>query len=203
MAIRGRRAKIIAAIAGLIAVVGAVVVLGALRTWSGSPIPVFGWGEGPEQPVAFPHTVHAGQLDIDCEFCHRNAAVGRAAGVPSVQECMFCHRDVATDPITGEARFAGEGVPAVERLRELSEEEEPIDWVRVHRLPDHAWFTHEPHVRFFTQERSMETQQVCSLCHGDVAGMTVVRQVEDLKMSDCVDCHRQNSAPTDCSVCHR
>lgn len=185
-----------ALVVGLVAL---AIVAGLLRAWWSTPFPVFGIGEVPEQPIDFPHTVHADELGIQCEFCHRNVSKGEAATVPAVEQCIFCHRDLPG------GEFAGKGTggeASVIQLRTAAENGDPINWQRVHRLPDHVQFAHEPHIRFFTTEQGLETQQVCSLCHGDVAAMATVKQVEDLKMSECVDCHRKYNAPTDCAVCH-
>ena len=199
----GKLIKIGVPLMGLVGgVVVLIVVIGILRAWWATPFPVFGWGEAPEQPIAFPHTVHVEQMGIQCEFCHREVTKGEAATVPSVEQCLFCHKDLDVDPTTGEKRFLGKGIVGVETLRDFWEKGQPINWERVHRLPDHVQFKHEPHIRFFTEQKGMETQQVCSLCHGDVASMEKVEQVKDLKMGDCVDCHRDNSAPTDCVACH-
>ena len=189
---------------------GGLVALGGigyfvLQAWFGVPL----FATGPTQPVEFPHTVHAGAVEegglgLDCTFCHRNVESGAAATIPSVQQCMFCHSKVSGTTETAIAeigKFRGleeDGSPLATPLESLN----PIDWVRVHRLPDHVQFVHDAHIRFFATEQGLETQQVCSLCHGEVENMTKVEQVRSLKMGDCVDCHREYSAPTDCAICH-
>ena len=167
-----------------------LVIYFIVRAWLGLPVNVFGATEGPDQPIDFPHTTHVEELGLDCTFCHRLAAEERAASIPPVEQCMFCHRVV------------GEGLPEIEKVQNHYETGEPIDWVRVHRVPDHVRFVHEAHITFFTEQENIPASQVCSMCHGDVASMTKVEQVRPLKMGDCVDCHRQNSAPTDCTTCH-
>ncbi|MBI4298949.1 MAG: cytochrome c3 family protein [Chloroflexi bacterium] len=167
-----------------------LIVVFVLRAWWGLPLPILGYGEGPDQPIAFPHTVHVEQIGLDCTFCHRNVTKGATAGIPPVQQCMFCHI------------IAGDGKPEVEKLRTAFANEQPIDWVRVHRLPDHVRFIHEAHISFFSQKNNIEPSAVCSTCHGDVGGMTKVKQVRSLKMGDCVNCHRDYDAPTDCLTCH-
>ena len=194
-------AKVVVPLGALLTgVVVLVVVVGVLRAWWSTPFPVFGLGEAAAQPISFPHIVHVEQLGIQCEFCHRSVTKGEAATVPAVEQCMFCHKEIQV--ASGELVYAGKGIDGVEILHEYWTSREPINWARVHRLPDHVQFTHEPHIRFFTEQKGMDTQQVCTLCHGDVGSMAEVQQVEDLKMSDCVDCHRNNSAPTDCVACH-
>jgi hypothetical protein len=103
---------------------------------------------------------------------------------------MTCHQVV------------GEGLAEVEKLRGFAERGEPINWVRVHRVPDHVRFVHEAHIRFFTEKDGVVASETCSICHGDVGAMVKVKQVRSLKMGDCVDCHRDNDAPTDCTTCH-
>ena len=170
--------------------VGTVLVLTfIISAWLGRPV-IFGFNEGPDQPIAFPHTVHVQQLGLDCTFCHRNVTKGAAATVPAVALCMTCHKTV------------GDGIEEVEKLRATFEAGLPIDWVRVHRVPDHVQFVHEAHIRFFMEQDGVSAAAVCSTCHGDVGSMTKVRQVRSLKMGDCVDCHRANNAPTDCTTCH-
>ncbi|MBI4308344.1 MAG: cytochrome c3 family protein [Chloroflexi bacterium] len=141
---------------------------------------------GPVQPIFFQHSVHAGTLQIQCTFCHRNAEQGAAATVPAVEQCMFCHN------------VAGKALPEVQKVLAAwadgdPQKQTPIDWIRVHRVPDHVKFAHEPHIRAGFE---------CSTCHGAVETMDQVRQVRPLNMSDCVTCHRQNDAPTDCVTCH-
>ncbi|MSQ05582.1 MAG: molecular chaperone [Dehalococcoidia bacterium] len=190
-----------AGITAIVIFVSAVVVI----SWFSNP--PFGLGNAPPQPIAFPHTVHAGPvaqggMGIQCEFCHRNVTKGAAATVPAVEQCLFCHKTA-----TG-----GAGTPQAAEIAKIQssfDANTPIDWERVHRLPDHVRFVHEAHVRFFTQGTTLETQlpvgEVCSKCHGDVASMTEVqpKQGQSLKMGTCLDCHRQNSVPTDCTICHQ
>ena len=210
---------------GLVGLVGSIVSLAVtvfvISAWFGLPLGFFGLNEGPDQPIDFPHTVHVEELGLDCTFCHRNVTIGAAATVPAVGLCMTCHKTV------------GDGKAEVEKLRQIYGEREAIDWVRVHRVPDHVHFVHEAHIRFFSGTKTIvETltdperhirlgearriepdarvggtmeiavSQTCSICHGNVAGMTKVEQVRPLKMSDCVNCHRDNSAPADCATCH-
>ena len=210
------------ALGGLVGgVVAALVVVYILVAWWSTPIFGFGAG-GPDQPIAFPHDVHVADAGIQCEFCHRNVTKGDAATVPAVEQCVFCHK-----VITGQGgnleiekllAYAGltldaEGVPVA------SLTPEPIDWERVHRVPDHVQFAHEPHIGFFTDlsgdsdvqqevvrradERSITLVEAsCTICHGTVRSMEKVKQERSLKMGDCVDCHRDNDAPTDCLTCH-
>ena len=186
-----------------LAVVGFVLVVLFISWFSNPP---FGLGNAPPQPIAFPHTIHAGSpeeggMGIQCEFCHRGVTRGAEATVPAVEQCLFCHEQVAGRTDTAKAEIA--------KFRDNPDGVQPINWERVHRLPDHVRFIHEAHVRFFTQgdtpDRQLEVAQVCSKCHGDVASMTEVQPMkgQSLKMGTCLDCHRENSVPTDCTVCHK
>jgi len=206
---------------GVTVVVGFVLVV-LLISWFSNP--PFGLGNAPAQPIAFPHTVHAGSIEaggagIACEFCHRNVTKGEAATVPAVEQCLFCHQKIEGTTVTAKAVIA--------KFRPGGDEPaQPINWERVHRLPDHVRFIHEAHIRFLTQadasDRSSteKVQQACSVCHGDVASVTVVKpkRFQSLKMGTCLDCHRfltevpsdqgyvvptETDIPTDCTVCHK
>ena len=199
---------------GLTSIVGFVVVVLLISCCSNPP---FGLGNAPPQPVAFPHTIHAGSpadgnMGIQCEFCHRNVTKGAAATVPAVEQCLFCHKEVtgATQSATAE----------IQKVRTAFADGNPIDWERVHRLPDHVRFVHEAHIRFFTDAENssirtsingeklaaaLSVPETCAICHGDEASMTEVqpKRFQSLKMGTCLDCHRENNAPTDCTVCHK
>ena len=136
------------------------------------------------QPIDFDHAVHAQQAGLDCLFCHRSVVVGSVAGMPSLQQCMACHQVVSTGGRQAE----------MEKVRQAWQRQQPVEWVRIHRLPDHVIFTHEAHARAGIS---------CAACHGDVAGMRRVTQVRPLHMADCVNCHRATRAPVECIVCHR
>ena len=199
----------------LVTVVVGFVTVVLLISWFSNP--PFGLGNAPPQPVAFPHTVHAGSpqeggMGIQCEFCHRNVTRGEAATVPALEQCLFCHKEIGGTTETAKAEIA--------KVRQSFDLNQPIDWERVHRLPDHVRFIHEAHIRFFTNpdtqltrrlingestNQPLTVQETCSVCHGDVASMTVVKpkQGQSLKMGTCLDCHRNNNVPTDCTVCHK
>lgn len=212
-----------------------VVVLVAiyiLVAWWSKPIFGFGTG-GPDQPIAFPHDVHVAEAGIPCEFCHRNVSKGDAATVPAVDQCLFCHKNVVgeggsddrlgiIDPNNIEIvkLLAHAGLDS-RGIVDPSAIPEPINWERVHRVPDHVQFAHEPHIRYFTEgegrteaiEKARElgyaspseteiVEGACTICHGKIREMEKVKQTRSLKMGDCVDCHRENDAPTDCVVCH-
>jgi hypothetical protein len=138
--------------------------------------------EGPAQPIAFSHAIHAGKLGLECTYCHQHAAESSRPGIPPVSLCMSCHETAAVDR------------PEVRKLREYWDRREPIEWARVHRLPWHARFTHRRHV---------QAGVACTQCHGEVKVESRVRQVRSLKMGWCVTCHRSRDVSTDCWVCHK
>lgn len=135
----------------------------------------------PPQPIAFSHTVHAGDLGLACPFCHIHVESSPQAGVPPVEKCMSCHQSVAVDR------------PEIRKLRRYWEAKAPIPWSRIHSLPEFIHFPHKRHVRAGVD---------CFACHGAVAKMAEVRKVRPLNMGWCVTCHRSRGAPTDCAVCH-
>ena len=227
---------------GVTAIMGVVAAF-VITGWIGQPVPVLGFEQTFDQPIDFPHTIHAStkQLDyipadglgtmvglgLDCTFCHRTVTTQANAGIPPVNFCATCHQAIgaASNPQLTILRDAadltnslGQGVARIRALEEagLDPEQlngkEPVNWRRVHRLPDHVRFVHEPHIRYLTQHPDVVEGStdgvtegpagVCSTCHGNVAAMQQVEQVEPLKMGQCVDCHRDNGAPTDCAACH-
>ncbi len=182
---------IILSIVGLIGATVAITLLSfVLSAWFGLPLDVFGLNEGPDQPIKFPHKTHVEELGLDCTFCHRTVTSEASASVPSVTLCMTCHKSV------------GEALEEIEKLRSIYASKGTIDWIRVARVPDHAHFIHEAHVKHFSEKNNVEPAQTCSICHGNVAEMEKVRQARELKMGDCVDCHKKNDGPTDCTTCH-
>lgn len=188
------RMRAFVTITTLSVVVGGVLIVGSI--FSAKVLGHYFWPidqvfvAAPEQPIAFPHPPHVERAGIDCVFCHRTVGTSATASIPPVQQCMFCHQIIATQS------------EEVVKLASAFTTGEPIAWVRVHRLPDHVRFVHESHISFFTEKDNVPASAVCSLCHGDVGAMTQVSQVEQLQMGFCVDCHRQNGAPTDCTTCH-
>lgn len=126
-------------------------------------------GYAPRQPVPYSHRLHAGIMGMDCRYCHANVERSGEAMIPPTQTCMNCHSLVRTDS----ARLAP--------VRQSWQTGQPIPWVRIHRLPDHAYFDHSVHISVGVG---------CSTCHGRVDQMDVVRQDQPLSMSWCLDCHR-------------
>jgi hypothetical protein len=134
------------------------------------------------QPIAFPHTIHAGRLGLACDFCHESVAEGRHAGAPPVSKCLSCHETIAADR------------PEIVKLKEYRDRGEPIRWQRLHALPEFIYFSHKRHVK---------TGLDCAACHGDIAAMPEVHRVRSLKMGWCITCHRARGASLDCATCHR
>lgn len=129
----------------------------------------------PDQPIWFSHKVHAGQNQIDCQYCHSAAANSKSAGIPSVNVCMNCHHLVKEGKITGTTEIA--------KIHTAWDSGKPIEWVRIHNLPDHVYFNHSQHVNSGKLD--------CAECHGAVETMNEVMQVNDLSMGWCLDCHRK------------
>lgn len=152
----------------------------------------------PEQPIAFSHALHAGENEIDCNYCHSSARHSKHSGIPSANVCMNCHMYVDGSEITdatGNLKYDGEGSPEIAKIyaaigwdsenREYIEdyEEQPIKWVRIHNLPDLAYFNHSQHVN--------AGQLECQECHGPVETMEEMYQYSELTMGWCINCHRE------------
>ena len=139
------------------------------------------------QPIAFPHNTHAGDFQIDCQYCHFSAERSVDAGIPPVASCMGCHTVIQ-----------GRNKPEeVNKLRDYWQRGEPIPWVRIYKVADHVKFPHMRHVN--ADAGGLECQE----CHGAVEEIDVIQEVEQpLKMGWCVNCHRENDASVDCTVCH-
>lgn len=152
---------------------GAGVLLGgalsALGVWYYFSPEYTDVGYSPEQPIAYSHALHAGELQLDCRYCHAGVEVSPVASVPPTKVCMNCHA------------LVGRELESLEPLRASAADGEPLRWVRIHDLPDYAFFDHSMHLRAGVG---------CSSCHGDVAAMEVVSQVEPLSMGWCLECHR-------------
>ena len=128
----------------------------------------------PDQPVAFSHRVHAGDNKIDCRYCHFTVDESRHAGIPPTQLCMNCHTVVKQGKYTGTEEIA--------KIYAAIENGRPIEWVKVHNLPDHVYFNHAQHANVGKLD--------CTECHGDVKSMDRIMQVNDLSMGWCINCHR-------------
>ncbi len=209
----------------IVLLVGLALSLAALVSQSGAwHIPGNQQDYEPQQPIAFSHRLHAGEMQVACLYCHSGAEKSRHAGIPAASTCMNCHKFV-TAPL-GWLR-AEDGLakkenrhprrlvsPEIQKIYDalaLSDQmtpdpqknPQPIQWTRVYRLPDFAYFNHSAHVNSGVN---------CQQCHGPVESMDHVRQIPDLTMGWCVNCHRTASAngvagkpvraSIDCATCH-
>lgn len=158
-------------------VIAAVVIVVPLYLgpiiWYGASPETTDVGYAPVQPVPYSHALHVGQLGIDCRYCHNTVEETGFAAIPPTQTCMNCHHMIRTE---------SEKILPLNRSQATGM---PIEWVRVHDLPDYVYFNHSAHV-----QRGVS----CVSCHGRVDKMDVVFQQEPLSMGWCLDCHR-NPAP--------
>ncbi len=201
-----------------------LVGISLLSALSGYRLPGNHQGYRPVQPIDYSHRVHAGEMAIECVYCHSGAERSRTAGIPSANVCMNCHQYVTASlgAVREEERAAKESgreprpvvSPELQVLYDalgLNEElqpdparrQRPIEWVKVHSLPDFVAFDHRPHVT---------AGVACQRCHGPIESMDRVRQFENLTMGWCVDCHRESAGirlagrpvdpSLDCVTCH-
>ncbi len=152
-----------------------------------------GIGYSPDQPITFSHKLHAGDMKIDCQYCHIGVEKSRHATVPSVNVCMNCHMIARKDR------------PQIMKLTEYYNQGKALPWKRIHRVADFAYFNHSVHVN-----RGID----CAVCHGEVSKMEKILQVNSFTMGTCLNCHRNphenipnitriNNGPTNCFACHR
>ena len=152
-----------------------------------------GVGYAPEQPIKYSHKLHAGEMKIDCQYCHTGVTKGRHALVPATNICMNCHSLAAKDK------------PEIIKLTQYYQENKPIPWKRIHKVPEYAYFNHSVHVN-----KGID----CESCHGNIREMEVVKQIKPFTMTACLECHREpekyvpyvaeiKAGPENCSACHR
>lgn len=154
----------------------------------------------PKQPIFYSHKVHAGVNQINCLYCHGNAWESRHAAIPSVNVCMNCHKTIQEYSSTSAKIYddAGNEVNASGEIQKLYKyagfdpknasnwdpsKAKPIEWEKIHNLPDHVYFNHSQHIRAGKVQ--------CQTCHGEITAMDEVKQVAELSMSWCINCHRQ------------
>lgn len=150
----------------------------------------------PEQPIYYSHKVHAGINQINCQYCHTGTYQGKQATIPSVNVCMNCHMSI--NEYNGEKMYTEDGkevngTAEIQKLYKYAGFEpgkpwdpskaKPIEWVRIHNLPDHVYFNHAQHVKAGKVE--------CQTCHGEIQKMGEVKQFSDLSMGWCINCHRE------------
>lgn len=155
-----------AMLAAAVACGGALVVLAVWYFFSPENLEV---GYAPDQPVFYSHKLHAGNMGMDCRYCHTSVESGPHANVPPTATCMNCHARVRTDSLE------------IKKLASAHGAGQPVRWQKVHMLPDYAYFNHAAHVHAGVG---------CTSCHGRVDQMEIVRQVEPLSMGWCLECHR-------------
>lgn len=143
-------------------------------------------GYKPEQPIKFSHKLHAGDNEIACQYCHSSVEKSRHAGIPSVNICMNCHKGIQTGPQYADKEIAkiynAAGFDPKTGTYDNSKQN-PLQWIKVHNLPDHVYFNHSQHVVVGKIE--------CTTCHGNVKEMTVAEQKTPLTMKWCIECHRK------------
>jgi cytochrome c551/c552 len=160
----------------------------------------------PEQPIYYSHKVHAGTNQISCLYCHGGAQDSKHASVPSVNVCMNCHmaiKEYKGEPIVREDGSSVNGTAEIQKLYSyagwnpdtkqynpdnnkdgMPDGAKPIDWIKIHNLPDHVYFNHSQHIKVGKQQ--------CQTCHGNIQEMGEVAQFSDLSMGWCINCHRES-----------
>lgn len=153
-------------------------------------------GYEPIQPIYYSHKVHAGTNQINCLYCHGGAWESKQASIPAVNVCMNCHQSI--NEYTGPAIYKEDGsqvdgTAEIQKIyeaagwdpakKQYSKEGKPIEWIKIHNLPDHVYFNHSQHVRAGKVQ--------CQTCHGEITNMHEVKQVSELSMGWCVNCHRE------------
>ncbi len=136
---------------------------------------------GPAQPIPFSHKVHAGTLQLPCEFCHAMSKSGETVAIPRAPMCMQCHRTIDTSD------------PGVQRLATYAKSGSIIPWVRIYQLPSFVNFSHKIH---------LANGATCQECHGQVAERERLYKEVDISMARCMRCHEEKKASNDCSTCH-
>ena len=166
-----KSSDIILKVAGLVIALGAVGATAAYTyyTWP----TVIDTGYQPVQPIPYSHKLHAGQMGIDCYYCHSTVYKANFAAVPAQTTCMKCHMQVKKDS------------PRLAVLREAADTGKPIQWVQIHRLPDFVYFSHQAH---------LSAGVSCVCCHGRIDQMIEVKQEKPLNMAWCLECHRNPEA---------
>ena len=129
----------------------------------------------PDQPVKFSHKVHVGENGLDCKYCHTTVEHGKSAGIPATNLCMNCHIIIREGANSGKFEIA--------KIVDAVEKGKPLEWIRIHNLPEHVFFSHAVHVGSGKID--------CAQCHGDVKEMGIMKQQNDLSMGWCINCHRQ------------
>ena len=178
----------------------------------GSAYYAYGWmmqigvdqGYAPIQPIHYSHKIHAGDNKIECKYCHSSARVSKHSGIPAMNVCMNCHKSIyeykgnpegpskedlangyTNEFYTNEIKKLYKAVGWDEENQKYTGESQPIEWVRIHNLPDFAYFNHSQHVSVAGVE--------CQTCHGPVEEMEIMYQYSPLTMGWCINCHRETN----------
>ncbi|MGD1891188.1 MAG: cytochrome c3 family protein [Cyclobacteriaceae bacterium] len=138
-------------------------------------------GYQPKQPIAFSHALHAGQYEIECQYCHTGVMKAKSANIPSANICMNCHQQIKTESPEIQKIYAA--IDFNPETQTYGNNKKPIEWVRIHNLPDLAYFNHAQHVNVGGLD--------CQTCHGEIQEMEVVYQESTLTMGWCINCHRE------------
>ncbi|ASW75214.1 quinol:cytochrome C oxidoreductase [Chryseobacterium piperi] len=194
---------------------GALVILAILATYG-----IWNWlmwigvykGYKPEQPIYFSHKIHAGEQKIDCQLCHSSAKYGKVSEIPSMNVCMNCHRTISEynanhymEPGKDKAFYDGE----IQKIyaatgwnpekQQYTGKTQPVEWTRIHNMPDFVYFNHSQHVvageqaiinSFNKKNPNNKIDVVCKACHGKIDTMNVVQMANDFTMGWCIECHR-------------
>ncbi|MDF2934131.1 MAG: quinol:cytochrome oxidoreductase [Chryseobacterium sp.] len=193
---------------------GLLAVLAILATYG-----VWNWimwigvykGYKPEQPIYFSHKIHAGENKIDCQLCHSSAKYGKVSEIPSMNVCMNCHRTISEyngkyiEPGKDKAFYDGE----IQKIyaatgwdpakQQYTGKTTPVEWTRIHNMPDFVYFNHSQHVvageqaiinSFNKKNPDNKIDVVCKACHGKIDTMNVVQMANDFTMGWCIECHR-------------
>ena len=131
----------------------------------------------PDQPIKFSHKIHAGQNKTDCKYCHSSVTFSKSAGIPSSNLCLNCHGVVKSGTRSGKFE--------INKIYRAEKTGQSIQWIRIHKLPDHAFFNHGQHANV--------GKVACQTCHGKVEAMNVMKQYSELSMGWCVNCHRKTN----------
>ena len=174
----------------LIAVIFLVLsVWGSVEGWYGLKEVGVTQDYQPEQPIKFSHKLHAGDNKINCQYCHSGVEKSRHANIPSLNVCMNCHKYVKEGPVYGDQEIKKIYAALDWDGTNYGTNQKPIQWIRVHNLPDLAYFNHSQHVKVGKLE--------CKNCHGAVETMDEVKQAMPLTMGWCIDCHRTTEVKMD------
>jgi hypothetical protein len=139
-------------------------------------------GYQPVQPIKFPHDLHAGAMQINCQYCHSGAYKSKNASIPSLNVCMNCHKTVKTESPEIQKIYAALGYdPQTQKYD--STKTKPMQWIRIHNLPDLVYFNHSQHV--------VAGKIKCQTCHGQIQTMKEVYQYSPLTMKWCIQCHKR------------